>query len=313
MAPTAGYLAAMRNRSDQFAKNILREALSRAASAETEVEVIAAPQKIDLYCMPDPSRAAERANMGLLGRLSAEPSLFEPFHDTPGPQHVRQCLRKQLTWHHELERRARVAVASSSQEQGASTVRCRRVPLPMLVIISPGRPKSVLKAYSCELLSRGVYRSVPGLALRLVVLAELPQTRDTLMLRLLGKGRVLREALTDLKKLPISAWEVSVAMPLLVHFRYGIGQPRTIEDDKMSAEIRAWFEDYKQKLYAEGRAEGRAEGERNALLRQLRARFDIVPAAVIARINVVALEDLERWAERALSVQTLDEVFDEPN
>ena len=305
----------MHNRSDQFAKNMLREALSRASSIETEAEVIAATQKIDVYCEPDPAKACERANMGLLGLLSAECTLFEPFHNTPNHQQVRQCLRKQLTWHHELERRASVAAGRRDEEHAA---RPRvRVPFPTLVIIGPGRPETVLKAYRCELLWPGVYQAVPGLALRLVVLAELPQTRDTLLLRLLGRGVVLREALTDLKKLPMVAWEVGVATPLLVHFRYEIEQSGTIEDDDMSAEIQAWFEDYKQKLYEEGRKEGRErgreEGERNVLLRQLRTRFDRVPAAAVARINVAELADLERWAERVLSAQTLDEVFREPN
>ncbi len=91
---------------DQFTKNMLHEALGRVSAAETEVEVLAATQKIDLYTVPDPARAAERAQLGLLGELAAEPSLFEPFHDTPTLRKVRRCSNKQLTWHHELERRA---------------------------------------------------------------------------------------------------------------------------------------------------------------------------------------------------------------
>ena len=35
--------------------------------------------------------------MGLLGELSVEPSLFEPFRRTPGLREIRACLRKQLT------------------------------------------------------------------------------------------------------------------------------------------------------------------------------------------------------------------------
>jgi hypothetical protein len=62
---------AIHNRSDQFGKNILRDALSRASTAETEVEVLAATQKIDIYSVPDPARAAERTQMGLLGKLEA--------------------------------------------------------------------------------------------------------------------------------------------------------------------------------------------------------------------------------------------------
>jgi hypothetical protein len=39
----------------------------------------------------------------------------------------------------------------------------------------------------------GVYHAVPGLVMRVVVLAELPRTRATLLLRLLGSGRRFRE------------------------------------------------------------------------------------------------------------------------
>ena len=101
----------------------------------------------------------------------------------------------------------------------------------------------------------------------------------------------------------------------------------------MSAEIRAWFEDYERKLRAEerkegrkeghqeghkeghkeGRDEGRKEGERTLLLRQLRARFGELPAAAIARIDAAEVAELERWGERVLAAQTLAEVLDEPS
>ncbi|WP_437911775.1 hypothetical protein WME73_29945 [Sorangium sp. So ce302] len=60
----------MHNRSDQFSKNLLRDGLSLVSAVQTEVEVLAATQKIDVYCVPDPAREAERARMGLLGELS---------------------------------------------------------------------------------------------------------------------------------------------------------------------------------------------------------------------------------------------------
>src|SRR5215218_9274053 len=134
----------MHNRSDQFAKNVLRDALSRASAAETEVEVLAATQKIDVYSVPDPARAAERAQMGLLGELSAEPSLFEPFHDTPTLRQVRRCVNKQHTWHHELERRARATAGSPAMDADAEESAQEAVPFPALVAIGPGRPETVL-------------------------------------------------------------------------------------------------------------------------------------------------------------------------
>jgi len=190
------------NRSDQFAKNILRDALSRASTSETEVEVLAATQKIDVYSVPDPARAAERTQMGLLGELSAEPSLFEPFHDTPTLRQLRRCVNKQHTWHHELERRARAAAGSPSGNMDPEEPIQDAVPFPALVIIGPGRPETVLDAYGCKPVHPGVYSVVWGLMLRIVVLSELPRTRETLLLRLLGAGRLLREALADLAALP---------------------------------------------------------------------------------------------------------------
>ncbi len=293
----------MRNRSDQFAKNVLRDALSRASTTETEVEVLAATQKIDVYCVPDPARKDEREQMGLLGELSADPSLFEPFRNTPNLPRIRRCLCKQLTWHHELERRATAAAPSPSEDM-ASKVSPPTVPFPILVVIGPGRPETVLDAYGCKPQRPGIYQAVWGVAMRVVVLAELPRTRDTLMLRLLGKGALLREALVGLAALPDDAWEKGVALPLLVHFKLASDHLPTNDEDDVSAEIQAWFQDFQQKA--------RNEGERVFLLRLLRTRFGELPAAAVARVEVADGPTLEHWGERVLTAQTLDDVLDAP-
>ncbi|WP_437485440.1 hypothetical protein WME75_00875 [Sorangium sp. So ce1014] len=302
----------MHNRSDQFSKNLLRDGLSLVSAAETEVEVLAATQKIDVYSVPDPARQAERAAMGLLGELSAEPSLFEPFHRTPSLRQIRQCLRKQLTWHHELERRARSAAGSVAPDEDADAPPQSAVDFPALVVIGPGRPETVLDAYRCEPVQPGVYHAVPGLMMRVVVLAELPRTRATLLLRLLGSGRLLRDALADLAALPDDAWEKSVAKPLLVHFRLGRREPAIDKEDDVSAEIRAWFEEYERKLRAEERKEGRAEEAARAVLTALRVRGITVPD--VARERILAEknpETLERWLERAVVAASLAEVLDD--
>jgi hypothetical protein len=77
----------------------------------------------------------------------------------------------------------------------------------------------------------------------------------------------------------------------------------------MSAEIRAWFEDWQRKVLNEGRN----EGGRSLLLQLLRTRFGELLAATVARIEAADMADLERWAERMLSAQTLAEVLGEPS
>lgn len=274
---------------------------------------MAATQKIDVYSVPDPARAAVRAQMGLLGELSAEPSLFEPFHDTPSLGKVRRCINKHHTWHHELERRARVAAGSPPADTDLAESAQEAVSFPSLVVIGPGRPETVLDAYGCKPVRPGVYHAVWGLALRVVVLAELPRTQETLLLRLLGTKRLLREALADLAALPDEAWEKTIATPLLVHFQLGNNEPATDKENDVSAEIQAWFEDYKEKLRNEALNEGRNEGVRSMLLRQLHARFGELPSATVARIEAADIADLERWGDRMFGAQTLTEVLDDPS
>lgn len=85
----------------------------------------------------------------------------------------------------------------------------------------------------------------------------------------------------------------------------------------MSAEIRAWFKEWEQnfrnEVRKEGLKEGLTEGERTLLLRLLRARFGELPTAAVARIQAAGTADLERWGERVLNAQTLDEVLSDPS
>ncbi|WP_437982224.1 hypothetical protein [Sorangium sp. So ce117] len=134
----------------------------------------------------------------------------------------------------------------------------------------------------------------------------------------LGSGRLLREALADLAALPDDAWEKSIAKPLLVHFRLGRQEPASDEEDEVSAEIRAWFEDYERNLRAEerkeGRDEGRAEEAARAVLIALRGRGIAVPDVTRERILAEKTpEILERWLERAVVAASLAEVLDDPS
>ncbi len=216
----------MHNPFDQLAKNILRDSLSLASETESEVEVAPAAQKIDIYCVPLPGKEAERKQLGELGRLSQEASLFEAFHKTPDSDRVLSCLRKQLVWHHELQRRAkseRKSKAKSndgpdqdqceSQEANHST---SKVSLPALVVISSGRPTTVLETMGFKEAREGIYASPVGFKMFIVVLSELKKVRETLPLRLLGSGKVLKEALAELSILPHDAWEKSMEEPHLL-------------------------------------------------------------------------------------------------
>jgi predicted transposase YdaD len=58
-----------------------------------------------------------------------------------------------------------------------------------------------------------------------------------------------------------------------------------------------------------GRQEGRQEGEMVMLRRLLTRRFGLLPEGVEQRLHAATVQDLERWADRVLDAQRLDEVF----
>ncbi|KYF57436.1 hypothetical protein BE08_43540 [Sorangium cellulosum] len=246
----------MRSRFDALGKNVLRDTLTRVGDADTEVEVSAASQTMDLWYVPDPARASLRAELGLLGELAAEPCQFEPFHDTPGPGELRGCVRKQLHWHHELERRA-----------GGD------VPFQRLCLLSSGRPATVLDAFGFQPDPGrpGLYRTAPGWRVDLVVISELSRTRDTLLLRLLGARAVLRDAIRDLAALPEDAWERSIALPWLVRLRFELPPEASVraaldpEEEEIVTEVQQWFEQLKQSLRDEARKEALQEGMKEGI------------------------------------------------
>ena len=59
----------------------------------------------------------------------------------------------------------------------------------------------------------------------------------------------------------------------------------------------------------EGRQQGRAEGRAELLLKQVAVRFGEPSDEVRKRVLAVDDTTLDRWAERILTAETLDDVF----
>src|SRR3990172_3846762 len=167
----------MKNRFDRAAKDALAEALAPMANVLTGVETSPDAQSIDVWSVPT---AAPLADLGWLGQMAREPCIIEPYSGTVRLDEVRDCLRKQLGRYHEL--------------QNKDSERWKTVPT--LWVISTGRPDGALELgfEPASEWPRGFYR-LAGLQVFLVVRAELPRERDTLILRATGSGRVLREAI----------------------------------------------------------------------------------------------------------------------
>src|SRR5262249_23471012 len=84
----------MHNPFDQLAKKVGKGALDASGTTIVEYEISRDAQHADLRHDPDPAREAERARLGLLGRIAAVLCLIEIFSHAPEGREVRACLSK---------------------------------------------------------------------------------------------------------------------------------------------------------------------------------------------------------------------------
>lgn len=181
---------------------------------------------------------------------------------------------------------------------------------------------------------RGVYGTASHalLPVSLVVIGELPQRRDTLLLRLMGSGRTLLRAVKQVRALADDAWErrpaaAAITVPRL---RFETLDP---PDQELAMEIRETYEqweervtrDARERAIREGRAEGMAQGlaqgmaqgmaqglaqgktegatrgKADAVVRLLEKRFGPVEAALEARVHDADEATLDAILDRLLT------------
>jgi hypothetical protein len=188
--------------------------------------------------------------------------------------------------------------------------------LPIQCVISSGRPDAGIEGLAFRSMPgglRGIYESPPLHYTRLVVVSELAVTRDTLLVRLLGAGSTLKQALAELQALPAEAPERTLVLPILLELRLTVPTDpalQTSDDQEFLMDTHDIVENWRRKAIQEGVEQGLEQGERKLLLRQLRRRFGAeVNSEIERRVAVAPVEQVEVWAERVLSATTLAEVL----
>jgi len=282
--------AAMRTRFDQFGKQMVRDAVEGRCFIETDAEVPADTRRIDLWVTPRESGVSPPDYQGLLGRITSGSVTLEFFHNTPSGEELRVCLIKHGEFRHFLSRRKTLP------------------PLPTQCVISSGRPDAGIDGLGFRPMTggrSGIYESPPLLYTRLAVVSELPVTRDTLLMRLLGAGSVLKRAIAELQALPADAPERRLALPILLRLRLTVPTDpaqQTSDDQEFLMNTQDIVENW--------RRDAMEQGERKVLLRLLRRRFGPeVDGEAERRVAAASAEQVEVWVERVLSAGTLAELL----
>jgi hypothetical protein len=327
----------MHNRFDQLGKKIGLEALGPSGVTVVHDELSPDARHADLRHEPDPERQAERARLGLLGRMASMVCLIEIYSGSPDEEETLTCLGKLIAFRQKRRRDAGKR-GKRQRERGGSPSRASE--RPFVWILSAGRPTTALLALSAVRARgwpRGVYVS-PGvllapdgapldgvaglgglLRLGIVVASELPRDRSTILVRLMAAGQVLRGALEDLAELPDDAHEHALASDILPGLRHALAKKTelTAEEQELMEDWKAIGRRISEKLRKEGRKEGRDEGRlvqaRAAVRRVLTARELAVSAAEQAQIDACNdLATLERWLDQALTASSTAEALGVP-
>jgi hypothetical protein len=78
---------------------------------------------------------------------------------------------------------------------------------------------------------------------------------------------------------------------------------------EMEDAVTTWIDKVRAEGKAEGRAEGEAHGRADAFLKLLTLKFGPPSASTIERVRRASLEDLDRFTERVLTADTMDDVL----
>jgi hypothetical protein len=261
--------APMRTRFDQFGKQMVRTALESCGPVETDAEVPADTRRIDLWFVPDPARESAPRHLGVLGRIAGGPSTLEFFHNTPSGEELAACMIKHGEFRHFL------------------SLRRTPPPVPTQWVISSGRPDGGIDGLWLRPSAGwppGIYEGPPLLWTRLVVVNELPVARDTLLVRLLGAGSVLKQAIAELKELQAEAPARTLALPILLRLRLTVPsdpEKQTTDDQEFLMDtqdiVDAWRREAIQEGVKQGREQGVKQGVAHSLVEVYEARFGAMP------------------------------------
>ena len=287
----------MRTPYDWLAKQLLLHLLQVRGSVETEHEIVTEPQSIDVVFVPNPDSREDAERLGLLGRMASTTSMFEAYSDAPSVSEIRDCLRKQLAWHHALE---------SNERVGTSDV-------PMLWGFAAGDPRTVIEEFELHPAHgwcTGVYKAAPALRLWLVVIPQLPRTRETLTLRLMGRGPTLEGAIDELSQLPQGAWQRVLIEPILLCLRFEISELG--DETEMEAYLmrtQNLFDEFCERKKREGIEQGIEQGiERGieqVICQQVARRFGENVARQVLPL-LAAIHEQESLNEAALGIIEID-------
>jgi hypothetical protein len=296
---------------DEFSKDYLEMLFSDYGLAEAGKTVASEVLEIDMYFSPNSPELPP--NLGLLGRFAQTRALFEPYRNPVTLDQILDCLGKLIAVRQALRREA------NRQNQKLETAR-----EPRLWILTPTASPRIIASIEGKLKPQwgeGVYFMTETLRTALVVIHQLPETNETLWLRILGKGGIQSRAIDELEALPPNHPFKARTLELLYNLSRNLEVTNSpIEEDRtLIMRLAPLYQQDRQLAIQEGIEQGIEQGiergieqgmERgrqvegvSLILRLLTRRIGAIPVNLVEQIRQLPIEALENLGEALLDFQ----------
>jgi hypothetical protein len=148
----------------------------------------------------------------------------------------------------------------------------------------------------------GIYYLAKSLHAAIVVIHQLPQTQETLWLRLLGRGTVQKRAIDELAALPLNQPYVKITLELLYNLQKNlkINQSSQTEDQELIMRLAP--------LYQQDRELAKQEGEQRLIIRLLNRRIGEIDSSLIQKVQELPVEKLEELGEALLDFTSVTDL-----
>ncbi len=258
---------------DQFAKKCLTELLTPLREVQSSVDITGEVRQADLLFLRDKNAPKNVPEIGLLGKLAATSALFEPFRNPVSQKQIRSCIGKLFDTHAKLEREAKREKKTIAEAD-----------LTRLWILSPTVSTELLASCGAnaggENWLEGVYFLPNVLKTGIIAIHQLPRTPDTLWLRILGRGKVQKQAIRELKslqgegKLHNNVLELVYEMLAILEVRQK--QNLDVEAKELIMELSTIYLERLQNATEQGIQQGIQQSSRITIESILKTRFEAI-------------------------------------
>ena len=284
---------------DKFAKDYLEELLKDYGEVKASEKVSGEIKEIDVLFTPAKQQSSKLQILGLLGRLAENPAIIEPYRNPASSDEICDCILKLLE-----------VKASLRREANANKIKLQESEIPKLWILTPTISETRLSSFGTiqkEGWLSGVHFLADAMRSAIVAIHQLPQTPETLWLRLLGRGSVQSQAIIELQALPLDHPYQKTTLELVYNLRENlrVNQELETDDRELIMRLEPLYQRNREQAKEEGRQEGKQEGEKNLILRLLHRRIGEIDALLIERITGLSIEQLENLGEALLDFSSV--------